>query len=103
MECIYCGEALIQEDSYGNRDYICYGDINGKAGDIYKCPNNEGFKNVNDTMEYIDANSIDELEEYLRSNCLETWEEIVCESSCHRVSGSFYTDRKDNLHEGYPC
>jgi hypothetical protein len=31
------------------------------------------------------------------------WREIVCDSSCHHVSGSFYTDESGELHEGYPC
>lgn len=103
MECIYCGSELEQYDSYGNRDYVCHGDQNGKRGDIYKCPNNEGFEHINSAMEHIDAKDIFDLEEYLKSNCLETWEDIVCDSSCHNVSGSFYTDNQENLHEGYPC
>ena len=103
MECIYCGAELEWYDSYGNKDYIIYGDMNGKRGDIYKCPNHEGFESCQDVMEYIDVNEIHELEDYLSVNCLETWGEIVCDSACHCVSGSFYIDIQCNLHEGYPC
>lgn len=103
MECMYCGAELELYDSYGNRDYVCYGNCSGKRGEIYKCPNHEGFDNMNAAMEYIDVSEIHELEEYLANNCMESWEEIVCDSSCHNVSGSFYTDMQGNLNEGYPC
>lgn len=103
MECIYCGAELELYDSYGNRDYICYGDSTGKRGDIYKCPNHNGFEFIEDAMAYIDVNEMHQLEEYLKSNNMESWGEIACDSSCHSVSGSFYTDNQENLHEGYPC
>lgn len=93
MECTYCGAELVHEDSYGNRNYICHGDMNGKAGDIYKCPNHEGFESEEEAIAYAEKNDI----EY------EDWTEICCDSSMHHVSGSFYTDRQDNLCEGYPC
>lgn len=32
-----------------------------------------------------------------------TWEDVVCESAIHSVSGSFYTYGDGELHEGYPC
>jgi hypothetical protein len=93
MECTYCEVELEQKDSYGNHEYICHGDINGKSGDIFRCPNHEGFENKELAIEYAEANNI----EY------NDWEEIVCDSACHSVSGSFYTDRQGNLYEGYPC
>lgn len=33
----------------------------------------------------------------------ESWRDIVCDSANHNVSGSFYTDKYNNLYEGYPC
>lgn len=102
MECPYCGAELEWEDSYGNSDYIIHGDESGKAGDIYRCPNHEGFKDAEAVLEYIDGND-DDLEEYCKDCCLKGWEEVTCDSSMHGVSGSFYTDRQDNLYEGYPC
>jgi hypothetical protein len=93
MECIYCGAELEWEDSYGNHEYICHGDISGKSGDIYRCPNHEGFETQEDAIEYALKGEI----------AYDDWKEITCDSSMHRVSGSFYTDRQENLHEGYPC
>lgn len=96
MECTYCGAELDLYDSYGNRQ-------DGKQGDIYICPNHDGFDTVDDVKVCIGVNSTEELEDYLRSNCLESWEQILCDSSCHSVSGSFYTDKYEDLYEGYPC
>lgn len=93
MECTYCGAELEQEDSYGNHEYICHGDESGKSGDIFRCPNHEGFEDEQSAIEYAKTNGI----EY------NNWKEICCGSSCHRVSGSFYTDRQGDLFEGYPC
>lgn len=88
-----CGAELECIDYYGNR-------VEGKVGDIYLCPNHEGFNTVEDVQEYLDLGD-DELDGYLSVNCLEGWEEIQCDSSCH--GGHFYTDKQGNLHEGYPC
>lgn len=93
MECPHCGAELELEDSYGNREYICYGNEKGKSGDIYRCPNHEGFANKEEAIAYAEKNNI----EY------EEWEEIRCDSSMHNVSGSFYTNKQGDLHEGYPC
>jgi len=102
MECTYCGAELEYEDSYGNRDYIIYGNNNGKSGDIYRCPNHEGFETNEEALNYLKITE-DELGQYLKDNGFEDWEEIVCDSSTHNVSGSFYTDKQGNLYEGYPC
>ena len=102
MECPYCGTELICEDSYGNHDYICHGDIIGKRGDIYSCPNHEGFKTREEALVYIEITD-SELETYLAENSYEDWEEISCDSAVHNVSGSFYTDLSGCLYEGYPC
>lgn len=102
MECPYCGKELEWEDSYGNKDYIIYGDEKGKSGDIYRCPNHEGFDSLEDVLEYIDGNEND-LEEYCKDHGILGWDEVTCESCCNSVSGSFYTDKQDNLYDGYPC
>ena len=93
MECPHCNAELEWEDSYGNKDYIIYGNQNGKMGDIYRCPNHEGFNSKEEAIEYAEMVGL----EY------EDWEEIVCQSSCNSISGSFYIDKQGNLYEGYPC
>lgn len=100
MECPYRGAELEHEDSYGLKEYIIYGNENFKLGDIYKCPNLEGFNTVEDVLEYIDGNEND-LEEHCRFNNFQGWDEIVCESSV--FNGFFYIDKNDILYEGYPC
>ena len=92
MECPYCNAELVYEDSYGNHEYICHGDIRGKAGEIYQCPNHEGFKNEDEAVQYAQDNGI----EYGLG-----WEEIVCDSGM--FNGFFYTDFTGDLKEGYPC
>jgi hypothetical protein len=87
MKCIYCGAELEKEDEYG---YFCRHQSNEKLGDIFRCPNHEGFQTEADAREYN--------EEFL-----EDWEEACCESSCHSVSGCFYTDKYGELYKGYPC
>ena len=115
MECPYCGAELIEEDSFGNIDYICYGDRSGKRGDIYKCPNEEGFEEIEDVIDYIlnyygiINNTIVSQEElnnyinkYLQEFGLDDITEVCCESFC--FNGFFYTYENDcELHEGYPC
>ena len=90
MECPYCGAELDYEDSYGNRDYIIHGDTNGKVGNIYRCPNFEGFEHTLDAIEYAGYNGI-----------VDYPANIVCESV--EFNGFFHTDQCDNLYEGYPC
>ena len=102
MECIYCGAELDWEDSYGNKSYIIYGDKDGKSGDIYRCPNHEGFESKDDLLNYLEIKESD-LDKYCKDNGFDSWEEIACESCTHSVSGSFYTDSSGNLYEGYPC
>ncbi|WP_125154408.1 hypothetical protein [Clostridium rectalis] len=93
MECLYCNAELEWQDSYGNYDYICHGDINGKAGDIYRCPNCEGFDDKETAIQYAKDNDIG----------YQDWEEICCDSNYHSVCGGFYTDKQENLYEGYLC
>lgn len=115
MECPICGAELEWEDSYGTLDFIIHEDMNGKRGDIYRCPNHEGFEEIDDCMDYIlnhynknnenltqnEFNMI--ISRYLEEFGLEDITEVCCESCCNSVSGSFHTDMQDNLYEGYPC
>jgi len=40
---------------------------------------------------------------YIKIKHKKSWEDVTCESSSHSVCGSFYTDKQENLHVGYPC
>ena len=90
--CPYCGKELILTDTYGPREYICFGDRNYKEGDIYKCPNHEGFETAAESIEYAAVNDL----QYTEIN------DIVCKSATHNCSGSFYTDKNGKLYPGYP-
>ncbi len=86
--CPHCGAELTYEDSYGR---FSGGSMTQKNGDIYRCPNHQGFPSL-EAAQAFDATAT-----------AENWEEVVCESAVHYVSGSFYTDRAGTLHDGYPC
>jgi hypothetical protein len=102
MECPYCGAELIYDDYYGTgRQEYFYGTAgNGiyypstfkKLGDIYYCPNREGFEDSDMAKSY--QNNHDELKDM-------PIEDICCDIGC--FNGHFYTDNNGNLHEGYPC
>lgn len=87
MDCPYCGMGLSHHDSYG---FFASHQTGEKIGDIFKCPNAEGFEDENCAREHD-------------PDFTENWEELVCQSAVHYVSGSFYTDKLGNLQEGYPC
>ena len=96
MECPYCGAELIQSDIYGKTKYSEHYWIHPRSwiertGDIYYCPNREGFDELEESLEYANKNDV----------TYESSEDIVCESGV--FNGFFYTDKNDNLHEGYPC
>lgn len=113
MECPFCGAELIWDDSYGTREYIIYGDENYKSGDIYRCPNHEGFEKIEDAIQYIldyyeEPNANFERSKILRDEYFKEFGindliEVCCESNCSCVSGSFYTNKSDELIMGYPC
>ena len=90
MECPYCEAELIYHDYYGKRDYNTLSGIR-RTGDIFKCPNHDGFDIEEEAREYA---SFDDIE-------YDDWEEIVCNSAT--FNGYFYTDKSGNLREGYPC
>ena len=98
MECPYCGVEMNCSDYYGKTKHSEHYWIYPhswieKEGDIYKCPNCEGFEEKDQAIEYAKDNNIEYNED--------EWEYIVCESGI--FNGYFYTDRNGNLHEGYPC
>lgn len=102
MECPYCGVELIYDDEYGTGlpeswsgtagCGIHYPSTYKKLGDIYKCPNYEGFEDLDEAKVYQEQTE-DQKDRIL--------EEICCDSSC--CNGFFYTDLSENLYEGYPC
>lgn len=96
MECTCCGAELVWSD-YWMRCGV-------KEGDIYTCPNCEGFESKEDAKRFVmDTLGYKSLEEYLAKEGLEYWEDISCHSSMHSVCGSYYTDSSGELYEGYPC
>jgi hypothetical protein len=92
MECMYCNAELTHEDSFGTTAFINYGRKEGKGGDIFKCPNHEGFEDPADAQKYLEENDLD-----LEDLGLESIEELPCDGLF------FYTDKGGNLHEVYPC
>ncbi|KLA04837.1 hypothetical protein B4086_5795 [Bacillus cereus] len=95
MECPHCG-AELEYASYWYRGI--YGtETYHKLGDIYKCPNFEGFEDKEEAKAYVETNNL----EVGEGKEVETIDEVSCES--FSFNGFFYTDEQDNLHEGYPC
>jgi hypothetical protein len=95
MECPICGSDLIDEGVWG---YLALHQSGEVLGRTYRCPNHEGFENEDAANDFLKMT-----ERTIEDLNVTTWEEITCDSSMHSVSGSFYTDNQDNLHEGYPC
>jgi len=97
MECPYCSAELVWNDYYGKTKYAEHYYLYPqswieKEGDIYKCPNHEGFEYLEEAKDYKD-NNIDLKDVKI--------EEVCCISS--DFNGFFYTDMNGNLQEGYPC
>lgn len=109
MECPYCQTELKHCDTYFRGKPGRY--VNGHLphplgyysepssnfkvlGEIYKCPNYQGFDDAEDAKRYRDSD-----------NCSNKTEmddqELTCDS--YMFNGNFYTDEQGNLHEGYPC
>lgn len=93
MNCPYCGAELVYNSFYYRGNYSS-GEYE-KLGDIYSCPNSEGFEDIELRNSYIEECNL------VKSTDYEDVEEVICESS--NCNGSFYTDNQDNLYEGYPC
>ena len=97
MNCPYCNAELMHEDSFGTLDFINGRDRNGKRGDIYKCPNSNGFESEYDCKYYLK-----EIDETLESLGYESYEDVICENQ--HGNGFYYTyENSDFLREGYPC
>jgi hypothetical protein len=61
MNCPLCGADLVWHDYYGkmkyaNHYYLYPQSWIEKTGDIYKCPNSEWFKDLEQAREYRDNN-----------------------------------------------
>ena len=97
MDCIYCGSELIDCGVYG---YLAAHQSGEVLGRTYKCPNHEGFPSIEEAINYL---KITEKRHEYRTLEEIDWETICSDSCTHSVSGYFYTDKRDNLHEGYPC
>jgi len=95
MECPCCGAELEYHDYYYRGIYGT--ETYEKLGDIYKCPNFEGFENEEDAKEYVEFNNL----EIGEGKNFETIEEVCCQSA--EWDGNFYTNMQDELYEGYPC
>lgn len=102
LECPYCREELIHEDSFGTLEALRGNEpLNG---DIYRCQNHEGFQDKDLTECYVQNQDYPTLKDYMLDNGVDSWEDIFCDSSVHNVSGTFYVYRNDGiLREGYPC
>lgn len=97
-ECFYCGSELDHEDTWGVGAHWVRD--NNPEGEIYRCPNHDGFENEEEAIDYmVELGGTIMMEEFGWSS----WKDIVCDSNTHHVSGMFYTDRSGSLKEGYPC
>lgn len=95
MQCPICDSDLQDEGAWGYLAVHQSGEILGRT---YRCPNHDGFEDeesVNDFLKRTER-TLDDLG-------VSHWTEVTCDSSMHSVSGSFYTDKRDQLYEGYPC
>jgi hypothetical protein len=95
MECPNCGSELLDEGAWG---YLASHQSGEVLGRTYRCPNHEGFENEELTNDFLKNT-----ERTIEDLGVSSWDEITCDSSMHNVSGCFYTDKQDNLREGYPC
>lgn len=97
MECPYCNAELRYEGPYGRGNMAAqekYGYGWEKTGDMYRCPNHDGFDSKEEADEYVEMTG---------EHSDQKWDEVCCDSCVHNVSGCFYTDSNENLKEGYPC
>ena len=95
MECPNCNAELLDEGAWG---YLASHQSGEVLGRVYRCPNHEGFETEELVNEFLK-----ETDRTLEDLGASSWEEVSCDSCVHSVSGSFYTDKQDNLREGYPC
>lgn len=100
MECPYCGAELECIDYYGIGNQ--HKDDFEKLGNVYKCPQIEGFEDIEDVEIFFQTYYQMSWDEYVASeDCDENAErDLVCPSQ--EFNGYFY-DRNGELFEGYPC
>jgi len=104
MECPYCGSEL---ESNGNWGYLAQHQSGEVLGETFTCNNSDGFETKEECYEFLKYH-VEEIltdadcEKWIKQE-FESWEEVTCESSSHSVCGSFYTDKNEELHDGYPC
>jgi len=107
MECPNCGIELNYDCDYGRgRKESFYGTAsNGlhypstyeKLGDIYECPNSDGFESEEYAKVYLET-----IGETIDSLGVDSWGELSCENE--RGDRFYHTvDNGDELHDGYPC
>lgn len=53
MECQYCNAELIYDCEWGVGHWYRE---NNPEGEIYKCPNSQGFEEVQEALDYVEAN-----------------------------------------------
>jgi len=92
MGCPYCEAELDSIDVYG---YLARHQSGEVLGEIYKCPNHDGFKDEQQAERYLN-----EISETLESLGVKSWEEVICENSFG--NGFYYTNKSGDLLEGYP-
>lgn len=95
MICPFCKSNLINQGPYGFLASHQSGEV---LGHTYKCPASEGFEDEASALAYLESTG-----QTMEDVGATMWEDVTCDSSVHSVCGSFYTDKQDNLHEGYPC
>lgn len=93
MICPFCEENLIYDGPWGRLAQHQSGEIFGYT---FYCSNSEGFESEDEANRYLNR-----IGTTLKELNLSNWEELTCISAAH--SGHFYTDKDDNLYEGYPC
>lgn len=95
MTCPICSSNLIYNGPWG---YLVSHQSGEVLGHTYTCPSAEGFESEEEASYFLEITN-----QTLEDLGVTTWEEITCDSYMHHVSGSFYTDKQNNLNEGYPC
>lgn len=106
MNCPYCQAELVYHDSYGKSvpgEHYWIPSHFQKIGEIFKCPNFEGFESKEEAISSLrlQACLTEEQIKKIEDDDSDTWEYIICGSNAFH--GFFYTDQYDNLYEGYPC
>lgn len=95
MNCPFCNAELEDCGAWG---YLASHQSGEILGHTFKCPNSNGFEDEDSVNLYLSEQGSTP-----KDNGVDTWDELTCPSSLHHVTGSFYTDKLGNLHEGYPC